>query len=122
MLEIAVSPYGLSGFIERFRNFTSEADQLIQETLLESAKVNIVVVAKSLAPKKTGALRASIDAIPGENPLLIELVADRPYARFLEFGTNYIPEGKFSFMRPAIQEGIDRVVHDLGTAMIDKLR
>ena len=108
--------------IERLRNFTTEADQFIQETLLESAKVNIVVVAKSLAPERTGALRNSIDAIPGNEPMSIKLTADRPYAKFLEYGTRYIPEGKFTFMRPAIQEGIEKVVQDLQNAILDKLR
>ena len=121
MLEIAVPIQGLSELVTGLRDFTSQADQFIQDTLLESAKVNIVVVAKALAPKRTGALRASIEAVPVGDPLTVDLIAERPYAKFLEFGTRYIPEGKFTFLRPAIQEGIEKVVLDLQNAILDKL-
>ena len=121
MLEIAVPIQGLSELVTGLRDFTSQADQFIQDTLLESAKVNIVVVAKALAPKRTGALRASIEAVPVGDPLTVDLIAERPYAKFLEFGTRYIPEGKFTFLRPAIQDGIEKVVLDLQNAILDKL-
>lgn len=112
-MEISVSVKGLDSLISKLRGFTTSADQIIQETMLESAEQHIVVVAKALAPFKTGALRESIAALPGEEPLQILIVADKFYARFLEYGTRFIPEGKFTFLRPAIEEGYENLVSDL---------
>jgi HK97 gp10 family phage protein len=121
-LEINVRIDGLDELITKLRDFTSQADSIIQETMLESAKVNIVTVAKTLAPFRTGALRASIDAFPsGESPMAVNVVADRSYAKYLEFGTRYIPEGKYSFLRPAVQEGIEQLLQDVKNAIGEAL-
>ena len=53
----------------------------------------MVDLAKSLAPKRTGALAASIRAQPGATALSTEVVADKFYARFVEFGTRGATEG-----------------------------
>ncbi len=117
---------------------------------------NVVVVAKALAPKRTGLLTASISAVPGEGPMEVDLIADKFYAPFLEYGTRPhviqasnanalrfeignqvifaksvqhpgIPEGKFSFMGPAITEGLDQVIAesrngDCGRIGVNRLR
>jgi hypothetical protein len=46
------------------------------------------------------------------------LVAEKFYAVFLEFGTRYIPEGKFTFLRPALQEGVEKILADIEQLMI----
>lgn len=100
---------------------SAEADQRLQEALLNSVDSNIVVVAKSLAPKKTGALQASIRVQPGETPMSVLMIADKFYAPFLEYGTRYIPEGKFSFLRPAIAMQLDKVIEDVANSLIEQL-
>lgn len=112
-MQISVTIQGLDELVSRLQDFTSSADQMIQETLLDSATENIVAVAKALAPVRTGALRDSIEALPGEEPSQILLVATKFYSVFLEFGTRYIPEGKYTFLRPAIQEGLDALTQAL---------
>ncbi|MHB8603514.1 MAG: HK97-gp10 family putative phage morphogenesis protein [Nitrosotalea sp.] len=111
----------LNDLLGRFRAMMSEADQNLQEALLESVKSNIVVVAKSLAPVKTGALRESIDAEPGDDPFTVIIYASALYAPFLEFGTKYIAEGKYSFLRPAIAMQINKVIEDVTNALIQQL-
>ena len=112
-MQISVKIQGLDELLSRLQNFTSSADDMIVQTMLNSATENIIVVAKALAPKRTGALADSIEARPGDEPREILIVAAKSYAPYLEFGTRYIPEGKFTFLRPAIQEGIDRLIGDL---------
>jgi len=121
-VNISAGTSAIKELLEQFRSLTSQADQELQEALLNSCDENIVVVAKSLAPKKTGALRESIEARPGNNPLSVLVVADRYYAQFLEYGTRRIPEGKFSFLRPAIAMQIGKVIEDLGNSTAQKLQ
>ena len=111
----------LQDALDRFRSFSTEADQIVQEALLDSVNKNIVVVAKALAPKKTGALEQSISVKPGDTPTSVLLVADKSYAGYLEYGTRYIPEGKFSFLRPATAMGLDQVTNDLKEALQEHL-
>ncbi len=112
-MQISVTIQGLDELTARLQDFTSSADDMITRTMLESATENIVAVAKALAPVRTGALRDSIDALPGEEPAQILLVATKFYSVFLEYGTRFIPEWKFTFMRPAIQEGLDALIQSL---------
>ena len=150
LLSITVSAKGLDVLIQKLRDFTNQADQVIDEALLSSVNKNVVVVAKVPAPKRTGALVASISVIPGGEPMQVILQAEKYYAPFLEYGTHPhiitansakalrfqkgnqiifatsvhhpgIPEGKFSFMRPAIAEGIEQVIEDLALAIVAEL-
>ncbi len=109
-MQISITVQGLDELTARLQDLTSSADDLITQTMLDSATENIVAVAKALAPVRTGALKESIAATPGELPSQILLVATKFYSVFLEYGTRYIPEGKFTFMRPAIQEGLDSLI------------
>ena len=148
---ISIRVAGVSELLERFRGFTSQADQLIQEKMVDSVTENIVTVAKSLAPKRTGALQESIVAMAGDDPMSVLLIAGKPYSRFLEYGTRPhtieakntkalafrsggqtvfakrvhhpgIPEGKFSFLRPAIEIGKEKVVGDIAQMIVEKLQ
>ncbi|MHB8565723.1 MAG: HK97-gp10 family putative phage morphogenesis protein [Nitrososphaerales archaeon] len=121
MIGVNISVNGLDSLIETFRSFSTQADQLLQDALLDSVNKNIVVVAKTLAPKKTGALEQSISVQRRETPTSVLLVADKPYAGFLEYGTKYIPEGKFSFLRPASAIGKGAVVEDLAALFEENL-
>ncbi len=148
ILLVNISINGLSELLDRFRSFTAQADQIVQDAMLESVSQNIVVVAKSLAPKRTGALQDSIEATAGEEPMSVFVVANKSYARFLEFGTRAhsieaknakalafkmngrtvfakrvfnpgIAEGKFSFIRPAIEIGKEKVADDIAKSIIN---
>ena len=119
--------------------------------MVESVTENIVTVAKSLAPKRTGALKQSIEAVAGDDPMSVLLIAGKPYARFLEYGTRPhtiearnakalafrsggqevfakrvqhpgIPEGKYSFLRPAVEIGREKVAGDIAQMIVDELQ
>ncbi|MHB2036975.1 MAG: HK97-gp10 family putative phage morphogenesis protein [Nitrososphaerales archaeon] len=146
---MSISAVGLSELLDKFRSFTAEADQIIQNKMLESVTENIVVVAKSLAPKRTGALEQSIEAVAGDDPMSVILMARKKYAGYLENGTRPhtivatnakalafkingrvvfarsvqlpgIPRGKFSFLRPAIEVGKDKVASDIANVIIEQ--
>ena len=142
---VTITSTGLASLLNKFRSFTSQADQIIQDKMLESVKENIVAVAKSLVPKKTGALQASIDAITGDDPLSVLLVAQRNYSRWLEYGERaHTIEAKNAkalafkiggrlifaksvwhpgipphpFLTPAIEAGKEKVASDIASAII----
>ncbi|HZW58259.1 MAG TPA: HK97-gp10 family putative phage morphogenesis protein [Nitrososphaerales archaeon] len=133
---------GLREIMEKIRSLSTEADQMVQDTLFDSVNANIAAVAKSLAPKKTGFLQSSILVKRGDTPTSVLVVAEAPYAKFLEFGTRPhtieaknaralhftmggrevfaksvlnpgIEEGKYSFLGPAVQMGWEKVQDDL---------
>ena len=137
---------GLEEMVQRCEAFQDDAAEQIQEAILDSIQENVIPLAKALAPKKTGALVASIDVIPSEPPNIL-LVAHKFYAPFLEFGTRPhniearnakalhwqkggqdffakkvhnpgIPPGKFSFLGPALQEGVEKIVNAIEERMI----
>jgi HK97 gp10 family phage protein len=141
----------LSELQAKFANFKENVPDLIKQTMLESAMENIVVVAKTLAPKKTGALQNSISAVDSGNVNEILVEADEFYAPFLEYGTRAhliqvrsaralhwtkggqdffaksvmhpgIPAGKFAFIGPAIEQGIDKLIQDLQTKINEVLQ
>jgi Bacteriophage HK97-gp10, putative tail-component len=137
LLLITIQIQGLSELQDRFANFREIVPDLIKETMLESATENIVVVAKTLAPKKTGTLQNSISAVDSGNVNEILIVADEFYAPFLEYGTRAhliqagtskalhwtqggqdffaksvmhpgIPAGKFSFISSQYNRGLTK--------------
>lgn len=118
-MQIQFEVSGLDEIVQKCSAFNSDAPTLIQQRILESIQENVVPVAKALAPRKTGALVASIDAMPAQQAPNVLLVAEKFYSVFLEFGTRYIPEGKFTFLRPALQEGVEKIVSDIGQLMIE---
>lgn len=137
-LRISIQIQGLDELISKVQAFSESASQLIQETMLDSATENIVAVAKSLAPKKTGQLADSIYAEILENGIAI--VADKSYAPYMEFGTapheisarnatvlHWTQGGQdffvrsvhhpgtkpHPFMQPAIEQGLEEMMHDI---------
>ena len=149
-MQIAFKVQGLKEIVQRCQAFNEHAPELIQEKILESVQENVVPISKALAPKKTGKLVASIEAVAGEIPSVL-LQADKFYAPFLEYGTTAhliesssakalhwtkggqdffakrvlnpgIPFGKFTFLEPALQEGIEAVFKDIEQLMIQILQ
>lgn len=147
-MQIQFEASGLDEIVRKCTSFNSDAAALIQQTILDTVEANVIPIAKALAPKKTGALVASISALPLAPPN-VSLVADKSYAPFLEFGTRPhtitaraggvlhwiskegkgmfaksvhhpgIPEGKFSFLRPALQEGVEDLVSAIEEMMVE---
>lgn len=80
----------------------SETRQMIDEVGEEVAQV-----AQRMAPVLTGALRDSIAAHSGEGSgASSEIIADVPYAAFVEFGTSQMAAEPF--LRPALDEVVGR--------------
>lgn len=93
-LQISINIQGLDELVSKVAEFSESALELVQGAMLDSATENIVAVAKSLAPRRTGALADSIEAqAGGQGEILI--VADKSYAAFMEYGTQpHIIEAK----------------------------
>lgn len=146
ILQIQFEMSGLDEIVQKCQAFQSDAAETIQEAILDSIKENVIPLAKALAPKKTGALAGSIDVVPLEAPN-VALVATKEYAPYMESGEMPheiearnakvlhwtkdgqdffakkvmhpgIPEGKFSFLGPAMQEGMEKVVAAIEQVMI----
>jgi HK97 gp10 family phage protein len=63
--------------------------------------------ARKRAPVLSGRLKASIEVRPTDNPLDFRVVADVPYASFVEFGSSGRPANPF--LRRALAESADDV-------------
>jgi HK97 gp10 family phage protein len=63
--------------------------------------------ARKRAPVLSGRLRASIKVVPTDDPLGFRVVADVPYASFVEFGTSRQPANPF--LRRALAESADAI-------------
>lgn len=150
-LQFSIQIEGLDTLSSKFQDFAEQAADMVTQTMLDSANENIIVVAKALVPKRTGALAGAIEALPGEEPMQILIAAEKFYAPFLEYGTspheivaksakalhwvsggaNYfaksvqhpgIPAGKFAFIGPAIEEGIAQLVKDVQNMIGEELQ
>jgi HK97 gp10 family phage protein len=62
---------------------------------------NVAEDAKRKAPVRSGALRDSIKKEPGSIPLELKIVADVPYAIFIEYGTYKMSAQPF--LQPALR-------------------
>lgn len=71
---------------------------------LEAGKELVAEKARELAPKRTGAMAASIQPVPEG------VAVGERYARFVEFGTRYMPAE--AYLGPAL-EAEDQNVSDL---------
>ena len=148
-MKLSIQANGLEQIIQRLQTFTDGAAELIRQRMLDSVDENIVPLAKSLAPKKTGALAASIGVTEGEG-ISVNLVATKSYAPYLEYGTRPhfiyasnaralhwqshgfdafakyvfnpgIQALKFTFLWPALQDGIEKVSADIAQLIVDSL-
>lgn len=79
----------------------------------------VVAAVKAKVPVDTGALKKSIGIIPWlgvrTGAVFIGVKKDKVkkktttwYGKFLEFGTKYIPKGKFTFFEPAVNQSIEQ--------------
>lgn len=67
----------------------------------------VAAFAKTLAPVDTGALRDSIASHSGaEGPASAEILAEVPYAAFVEFGTSLMEASPY--LRPALDAVVGR--------------
>lgn len=148
-MNITIEATGLSQAMERLEALTTGAEELIRQRMYDSVQENIVPLAKSLAPKKTGALADSIGVTEGDG-LSVNLVATVPYAKYMEYGYAghwifpknarvlhwrahgydffsmyvYIPPLnalKTTFLWPALEQGIDKVTEDIAQLIVDTL-
>ena len=75
--------------------------------MIDNLGAEIAQVAQGLAPVDTGALQESIVAHPGaEATATSEIVAEVPYAAFVEFGTSLMPAQPY--LRPALDQVVGR--------------
>ncbi|HXG94147.1 MAG TPA: HK97-gp10 family putative phage morphogenesis protein [Blastocatellia bacterium] len=72
---------------DRTSQFAREAQDRVAQVLGEGAVI-AAAIARQLAPKRTGRLRASI-AVEQEGKMRFSLVASAPYAAFVELGTEH---------------------------------
>jgi HK97 gp10 family phage protein len=101
-----------------FRRLRSQfSPQEIRKALIKGAPPTVATIQAS-APYRTGALRKAIGVIAylgsRTGSLFIGVRKDRGakkivafYGSFLEFGTRYIPKGKFSFFEKAARQGME---------------
>lgn len=98
----------MPGTVEFIQNVLLETEVLhAPETALgvEAAAQAVAAVAREKAPVDTGALRDSISVVEAEGNSR-DVIADVPYANFVEFGTSDTePE---PFLRPAVEAVLGR--------------
>src|SRR3990172_6275248 len=95
------------------------------QQVLKNGTVRLAEIAREIVHVRTGHLRASIRAELGENmegqaafdP--VQVVADAPYASFVEFGTSRMEAQPFlgpaaEQVEPEILEEIDSVLREMG--------
>lgn len=95
------------------------------QQVLKNGAIQLAERARELAPVRTGHLMASIRAELGENmegqaafdP--VQVIADTPYASFVEFGTSRMKAQPFlgpaaEQVEPEVLEEIDSVLRELG--------
>ncbi len=100
-LRINITTRGFQQVVDEFRGFNSRLQTAIVDSL-GKATDEIVTIAQSYAPVRTGALRDSIHSEP-TGPMSYGLTADVDYAVFVEYGT--VRMLAQPFMRPAVIEG-----------------
>jgi HK97 gp10 family phage protein len=100
-LRLNVTTTGIQQVVDEFRGFNSRLQDAVRNTLGEATN-QIVTIAQSYAPVRTGALRDSIHA-EQTGPMSYGIAADVEYATFVEYGT--VRMLARPFMRPAVIEG-----------------
>ena len=95
------------------------------QQVLKNGAIRVAETARELAPVRTGHLMASIHVELGENmegqaafdP--VQVIADTPYASFVEFGTSKMKAQPFlgpaaEQVEPEILEEIDSILREMG--------
>src|SRR3990172_357570 len=110
--------------IRLMQTLPPEVFQRVQQ-VLQNGAVRLAERARELAPVRTGHLMASIKADTGERTESeaafdpVQVVADTPYASFIEFGTSKMRAQPFlgpaaEQVEPEILEEVDSVLSELG--------
>jgi HK97 gp10 family phage protein len=74
-----------------FRVTQPEARRLVVERNIHEIAEQLAADAEANTPHETGRLAASYRVEPGREPGTSLVVNDAPYARFVEYGTRYMP-------------------------------
>ena len=90
---------GLDSALSRLLQMPRKLDRLVQQETEKTAQ-EALSRAQSLVPVRTGALRNSLQQSPITNGA--EILARRPYAIYLEYGTRRMSARPF--LLPALQE------------------
>jgi HK97 gp10 family phage protein len=97
--------------------------QRVQQVLMNAA-IRVAERARELVPVRTGHLLASIraeigdmeeEASPAFDP--IEVVAETPYASFVEFGTSKM--GAQPYLAPAVEEIEPEILEEVDTILAE---
>lgn len=123
-MSLRVTVENESDIIRLIQTLPPEIFAKVQQVLKNGA-VRVAERARELAPVRTGHLMASIHAELGESiegaaafdP--VQVIADTPYASFVEFGTSKMEAQPFMTpaaeqIEPEILEEIDSVLRELG--------
>lgn len=145
MIRLRINVSGLDKVREAAQRI-AETSEWFQEDLLNACEDHIVPMAQALAPVRTGALKASIEAM-SSGDLGVSIVATAPYAAFVELGTrshDIFPRNKSvlswvdrsgarvfarrvrhpgtqpkPFLKPAVDEGIGQVLQEIATRFME---
>jgi len=123
-LSVSITVENEADIIRLMQTLPPEIFEKVQQVLKNGA-IRLSETARELAPVRTGHLMASIHAELGESmeglaafdP--VQVVADTPYASFVEFGTSKMEAQPFlgpaaEQVEPEILEEIDSVLRELG--------
>ena len=89
-----------AAFARRWRALALAAQNELRPALAELG-AEVADAARALAPTRSGRLRASIQVEPAADAVQVDVIADAPYAAFVEFGTLRRPARPF--LAPALQ-------------------
>lgn len=107
-----------------FRRLVANLQRLYKEfrpqtmrKIFIKAAAPVIASIKARAPYKSGALKKSIGVIPNygvkTGDVYVGVKRDRVkrkvtafYGKFLEFGTKFIPKGKFTFFEPGVRAAL----------------
>lgn len=132
-LEVKIDQAEFSRLANNLRKLKGEFKPSTMRKIFIKAARPVVAEIKSRAPQgKTGKLKRAIGVLPflgvRTGSVFIGLKRERGtkkvaawYGKLLEFGTKFIPKGKFTFFWPGVQAGINaaysRVISELKTAI-----
>jgi HK97 gp10 family phage protein len=122
MAAVEIEVEGIDRVVRKFDKFIDSLKDELQESVMTGADL-IRDIAVELVPVRTGRLRASIQVLPGEQPMTAIVRAGgsgAPYARHVEYGTPHMSPR--SYMRPAADARRDEVVALIRDSVVKLLR
>lgn len=107
-------------------NEASERLRLLTKTMSAGTAYMVKQLAESAlqsataaVPVDTGRLKNSLRVVYQADGLKARLLTDVPYARFVEFGTKYVPARPFLF--PAVEAAQHQIYSDLSVALAQSI-